>query len=121
MEVRRHQSEQCPYGLAVTTILINICWGGDVLHYGSGLLLFSGTPLKDKGFAIRLQDLFLHLPLTCNMSFGMTLTENVICASAKSGIITALAGSPQAKLIHTLKIPVLNYTQETPFLVLLRT
>lgn len=75
MEVRRHKGQQCPYGLAVTTILINICWGGDVLHYRSGLLLFSGTPLKDKVLTIRLQDLFLHLLLTCNISFGMPLTS----------------------------------------------
>lgn len=73
MEVRRHQSQQCAYGLAVTTVFIDICWGGDVLHYGSGLLLFSGTPLKDKGLTIR-QDLFLHLSLTCHTSCDMTLT-----------------------------------------------
>ena len=70
---------------------------------------------------IRLQGLFLHLPLTCNTSFGMMLTDNVTCGSAKSGIIAQLAGCPQAKLIHALKIPVLDYTQETPFLVKLRT
>lgn len=62
MEVRRHQSQQCPYGLAITTVLINICWRSDVLHYRSGLLLFSGILLKDKGLTIRLQDLFPHLP-----------------------------------------------------------
>lgn len=74
MEIRRHQSQQCAYGLAVTTIFIDLCWGGDVLHYGSGILLFSGTPLKDKGLTIGLQDLFLHLSLTCHAFCDMTVT-----------------------------------------------
>lgn len=94
MEVRRHQSQQCPYGLADTTVLIDICWGGDVLHYRAGLLLFSGTPFKDNGLTIRLQDLLRHLPLTCNASFGMMIIDNVICVSAKTGIMTPTCWVP---------------------------
>ncbi|XP_052530882.1 solute carrier family 15 member 2 isoform X6 [Tympanuchus pallidicinctus] len=54
VEVRRHQSQQCPYGLAITTILINICWRSDVLHYGSGLLLFSVSSQHEVSAASRL-------------------------------------------------------------------
>ncbi|XP_048809814.1 solute carrier family 15 member 2 isoform X6 [Lagopus muta] len=54
VEVRRHQSQQRPYGLAITTILINICWRSDVLHYGSGLLLFSVSSQHEVSAASRL-------------------------------------------------------------------
>lgn len=50
----------------------------------------------------------------------MTLTNNVICPSAESGFIAHLAGCPQAKLIHILKVPVLSDTWKSPFLVNLR-
>lgn len=48
----------------------------------------------------------------------MTLTNNVIYPSPEGGIITHLAGCPQAKLIHILKVPVLSDTWKYPFLIL---
>lgn len=36
----------------------------------------------------------------------------------KVGFITHLAGCPQAKLIHILKVPVLSDTWKYPFLIL---